>query len=524
MHLLFFLLKGKISTKKINITTKDIIWSRFLYLYNEKAIDDVLLELPEKKVLKETNERHFKEELMQMGKNIRKKATWGMVLLLILLSLSACGGNNENSPTPTAKPAETTKAEETAKAEETPKPAEEPKVTGDLEIQYFVGGYGDAWWKEVIGEFKAKYPDVKIKESAGSQINEQMKPRWIQGNPPDVVYIDGAGSNETQMVQDDQLMDITEWVKTAKNVDGENLIDPLIAPPQDYNGKNFTIPLVFGSWGTFYDDALFKEKGWDVPADWDSFLATSEKIKAAGINPYIHTGKYPYYVVGGLLNSGFVSENSDNPQILKDQEAAKEGSFNNDAVSNTLKKLVDMRDKGYFDNASYGMNHTDSQMLFLQHKDAMIPNGLWLENEMSKDVPSGFTFGFIPSVMQKAGGKYVAIPYTSNIAIAKKAKNPDAAKAFVEFIFTKKAAVRWAELTGALMNVKADLESSGASNVVKTAMKYFNGSDTIVAPVFKLNSDLEQAENDATIALLQKKITPEEWMDRMEKAAAKVRK
>ncbi len=183
-----------------------------------------------------------------------------------------------------------------------------------------------------------------------------------------------------------------------------------------------------------------------------------------------------------------------------------------------------MRGKGYFDNASFGMSHTDSQMLFLQHKDAMIPNGLWLENEMKKDVPEGFKFGFIPSVMQKPGGKFVAIPYTSNIAIAKKAKNPDAAKAFIEFIFTKQAAVRWAELTGALMNVKADLESSGASDVVKTAMKYFNGSDTIVAPVFKLAADIEQAENDATIALLQGSITPEEWMDRMEKAAAKIRK
>lgn len=72
------------------------------------------------------------------------------------------------------------------------------------------------------------------------------------------------------------------------------------------------------------------------------------------------------------------------------------------------------------------------------------------------------------------------------------------------------------------MNVKADLESSGASDVVKTAMKYFNGSDTIVAPVFKLAADIEQVENDATIALLQGSITPEEWMDRMEKAAAKI--
>lgn len=459
-----------------------------------------------------------------MNINLRKKATGGIALMLVAMSLAGCGGGSKEGSQPTPDPQPSTKTETETPKEETKDPqTEEPKITGDFEIQYFVGGYGDAWWKEMLGEFQKKYPDLKIKESAGSQINEQMKPRWIQGNPPDVVYIDGAGSNETQMVKDDQLMDITDWVKQAKNVDGEALTEPLIAPPQDYGGKNYTIPLVFGSWGTFYDETLFKEKGWDVPKDWDSFMAVSEKIKAAGINPYIHTGKYPYYIVGGLLNTGFVSENGDNPQILKDQEASKEGSFKNDAVAKTLKKLVDMRDKGYFDNASFGINHTDSQMLFLQHKDAMIPNGLWLENEMKKDVPQGFKFGFIPSVMQNTGGKYVAIPYTSNIAIAKKAKNPEAAKAFIEFIFTKKAAVRWAELTGALMNVKADLESSGASDVVKTAMKYFNGSDTIVAPVFKLNADLEQAENDATIALLQKTITPEEWMERMEKAAAKSR-
>lgn len=458
-----------------------------------------------------------------MKKALTKSAALGMASLLCALSLAGCGGAPAAKPADTAKPGEAAKPADGAKPANGTKPADGAKIAGDFEIQYFVGGYGDSWWKEVIGEFQKKYPDLKIKQSAGSQINDQMKPRWIQGNPPDVVYIDGAGSNEAQMVKDDQLMDISDWVKTAKNVDGDKLTDQLIAPPQDFNGKNFTIPLVFGSWGTFYDEALFKKNGWTVPTDWDSFLATSEKIKASGMNPYIHTGKYPYYIVGGLVNSGFVSENGDNPQILKDQEAAKEKAFKNDAVAKTLQKLVDMRDKGYFDNASFGINHTDSQMLFLQRKDAMIPNGLWLENEMKKDVPADFKFGFLPSVMQKPGGKSIAIPYTSNIAIAKKAKNPEAAKAFVQFIFTKKTATRWAELTGAIMNVKADLEATSASGVVKSAMKYFNSSNTIVAPVFKLNADLEQAENDATIALLQKKITPDEWMDRMEKAAAKVR-
>lgn len=207
----------------------------------------------------------------------KKKAALSLVMMSIVLSLAGCGGGTNGAEAPA--PEKTTAATQTepAKTDE-PKP-EEPKVAGDLEIQYFVGGYGDGWWKEVIGEFKKKYPDVNIKESAGSQINEQMKPRWIQGNPPDVVYIDGAGSNETQMVLDDQLMDITDWIKDASNVDGEPLTSNLIAPPQDYSGKNYTIPLVFGSWGTFYDETLFTEKGWDVPKDWDSFLATSEKSK-----------------------------------------------------------------------------------------------------------------------------------------------------------------------------------------------------------------------------------------------------
>ncbi len=42
---------------------------------------------------------------------------------------------------------------------------------------------------------KQLIPDLKIKEHAGPKINDQNKPRWIGGNPPDFVYIDGPGLN-----------------------------------------------------------------------------------------------------------------------------------------------------------------------------------------------------------------------------------------------------------------------------------------------------------------------------------------
>ncbi|MBH5318914.1 extracellular solute-binding protein [Paenibacillus sp. GSMTC-2017] len=454
-------------------------------------------------------------------KNVKKKSVFvTLVLLLAVSMLAACSGANKNTekPVATATPAS---SETTATKEPEGTPA---GLTGEFEVQYFVGGYGDKWWKHVLAEFQKANPELKITETAGSQINEQMRPRWIQGSPPDFVYIDGAGSNEAQMVTDNQLLDLTSFLKEAKNKDGKALLDIAIGQPTDYSGKNFTMPLVFGSWGTFYDKAWFAAQGWEKPTDFESFLAVGEKIKATGVSPYIHTGVYPYYINGGLLNSAIVSENGGDGSIISRMASLEEGVFKSEPIMKALDKIVQLRDKGFIDPGSIALNHTDSQMAFLQHKAAFIPNGLWLENEMSKDVPAGFEFDFIPSVLQDKGEKYVAIPYTASVAIAEKAKNPEAAKAFLQFIFTEQFAVDWAEMTGAIMNVKADLESSSAGPVVKTAMKYFNSPDLVVAPALIVNADVEKALQDGIIALLDKRITPAEWGERMEKAAAAARK
>ncbi|MFX3635787.1 MAG: ABC transporter substrate-binding protein [Candidatus Pristimantibacillus sp.] len=445
--------------------------------------------------------------------------------IMLLVFTMACGGNNGGNKTANAtkEPAPTTEA--TKAPEESATPAAPAGLTGDFEIQYFVGGYGDAWWKEVIDGFQKANPDLKIKQSAGPKINDQMKPRWIQGDPPDVIYIDGAGANERIMIDDDQLMDITDFLATATNADGEKLTDIVISQAANYDGKNFSLPLVFGSWGLFYDKALFKEKGWAVPTDWSSFMAVSQQIKDSGaMSPLIHTGVYPYYINGGLLDSAVVAANGGDASILTKQAKSEEGAFSTPAVKAALEKIVEMRDKGFIDKGSVALNHTDSQAQWLQHKAAFIPNGLWVENEMKKDIPAGFEFGFIPSVAQNAGENNIVIPYTSVIAVAKEAKNPEAAKAFLSYAFTKQNAVRWAELTGAIMNVKADLNSSSAGQVVKDATAFFNAPNTTVAPVEVLNGDVDKVKNDSMIALSTGKIDPEEWMKRLEAATAKVRK
>ncbi|GGD53328.1 carbohydrate ABC transporter, N-acetylglucosamine/diacetylchitobiose-binding protein [Paenibacillus nasutitermitis] len=443
-------------------------------------------------------------------------------LLMLMIVLAGCGGSND--PGGSNKPSEPASEPAPSDSQSNTNTDSGPKIAGELEIQYCVGGYGDAWQKSTIAQFKEKYPDVTIKESAGPKINDQMKPRWIQGDPPDLVFIDCAGGLDVPTaIKDGQLMDITEWFKTAENVDGELISSLLITQPQVFDGKSYTIPNVFGSWGTFYDAALFKKNNWAVPTDFDSFLAVSEQIKAAGITPYIHTGVYTGYFMGGFFFPAAVSANGDDPSVLQDIADMKEGVFKSEPVMKALQQVVTMRDKGFIDKASIALNHTDSQIQFVQHKDAFIPNGLWVENEMKKDTPEGFEFAMIPSIGQAPGGKYIANPYSTVLAVASKAKNPEAAKAFIQFMYTKKAAIEWAELTGSLMNFKVDLAGTKASPLSISASKYYSDPNLVVLPNFTNNADLNKEMENAMIALTDNKLTPEEWADRVEKAAAKLR-
>ncbi|SFJ84402.1 N-acetylglucosamine transport system substrate-binding protein [Paenibacillus sp. UNC496MF] len=473
--------------------------------------------------------------------NKKTYAAMGAAVLLASLSLAGCGSNNNgggndaaSTNNGTATNGGTTNGGSTNAGATNGDAAnaggtnagttDTPKLTGDFEIQYFVGGYGDKWWTKVIDDFQKANPDLHVKALGGPKINEQNKPRWIGGNPPDFVYIDGPELNDRQMVEDGQLEDLTDWIKDAKNVDGDKILDMLAQQPQQYDGKIYNIPLVLNSWGIFWNKALFKEKGWQEPQDFQQFLDVSDKIKAAGVTPFIHTGKYPYYINGAFLYPAIVSANNGDYTVLQDMAANKLEAFGSDAVKTALGKIVTLRDKGFIDKASIQINHTDSQMLFLQNKDAFIPNGLWLPNEMSKDIPQGFDFGFIPSITQDAGQKIVANTSTATVAVAKNAKNKDAAKAFLQFVFSKAQASQWAELSGAPSNIKGDISASNAPNFVKDAAKYLTDPNTVVIPTITFNADVDKAMQDATDALTIGKIDPDGWIKRVTDVVKKVAK
>ncbi|WP_438266925.1 ABC transporter substrate-binding protein [Halobacillus salinus] len=449
---------------------------------------------------------------------MRKGMSWFLLVVLMVFGLlvgCAPGASSDDG-------GEDAEGEEPATDEN----AEDGEISGELEIQYFVGGYGDSWWKEVIGDFQEEYPDVTITEHAGPNINEEMRSRWVSDDPPDVVYIDGAGSSETQMVEDGQLMDMTEWLSSVELEDGSKLEESFIVDPATYDGSIYSLPLVFDTWGTWYDNAWFEENDWTVPSDFPSFMETMGQIKEdEGIAPFVTTGQYPYYFLRGVLYPAFGAAGGD--ELLTDVIEGKEGAWTSEPVMNVMKKVEEMQKAGYIDDGFGALNHTQSQMNFLLHDNAFIPVGFWLPNEMANDTPDDFEYGFIPSPMQDEGEPGAIVPDLRPLAIAEKAENPEAAKAFVEFVFTKEYAKSFSEHTGAIMNLQGvDLASSDeVPEFLKKANEMINDPEQvqIYQKPHPMSASLETPISNSLVSLMLGNISAEEFAEEAEKAASEYR-
>ncbi|MFS0877114.1 extracellular solute-binding protein [Solibacillus isronensis] len=462
----------------------------------------------------------------------KRKQTWFLVALMSLMLLLVACSNDEESNSDTEGNSSTEQS--TTPSDNTSTESTGDGLSGTLEIQYFVGGYGDGWWKQVIGDFQKQHPDLEIVEHAGPNINTEMNTRWISETPPDVVYIDGAGASETQMIAEGQLMDISEFAKGIKLENGTPLLDSFISPAEEVDGgKIYSLPLVFDTWGTWYDTKWFEENGWEVPTDFDSWISSMEKIKAdTKIAPFVTTGQHTQYFHRGVLNPAFAAAGGE--ELLNDLNNGVIEAWKKPETLEVLKKVEKIAKAGVIDSGFAAYNHTQSQMNFLMHKNAYIPVGFWLPNEMKNDTPDSFEFGFTPTPMNDPGQPLALVPDIRTIAIAEKAKNPEAAKAFLEFIFTEEYAQAFAESTGAIMNMK-DVDLSSNTNVqdfLKNINEMINNPGAVHtykrytpdAEMQKIAVEITNEIKLLIIDILLGEITAEEFVDKMVKKAEELRK
>ena len=385
-----------------------------------------------------------------MKRKLVKILTLACATIIASSAFIGCG-NKEEKPTEEAKPS-TENAEGSG----------EKRV---LEIAIFEGGFGKEYWEACIEAFEAENPDVEIKMEANPKIGEIIRPRLSSDNAPDFIYLSSNDNSgvANALIKSKSLVDLTDvFEREDPDNPGQKLKDkilpgfldtPLTAPYGD--GKVFLAPLYYNVTGLWYNKALFREKGWEVPETWDEFFELGKKAKEEGLALYTYQGQIPGYNEAILFPS---IANAAGEDALNDIFNYKEGAWTNPKVKDALNIFQRIADEDMLLNGTVGMTLTQAQVEFLNGNAVFLPCGGWLEEEMKDAVPEGFEFGFIaPPPFEKGDDRYVTT-MLEQMYIPANSDQIDLAKDFLAFQYTDKMVQKNAEIANAVVPVKGSIE------------------------------------------------------------------
>lgn len=357
-----------------------------------------------------------------------------LVIILVASTLSGCGASPQTTGTsPVASNAGTT----TASSPDSKGDAS--AVSGKLEVAVFSNGdIMDRFWNTAVEEFKAAYPNVDVTLIANPKIEEQIRPRIVAGNVPDLYYMGGTSNmDEAALTADGKFMKLNEFLDTAPAIGYDGLVkDNLQVKLFNKNGDDvYGVSFAYGVQGYYYNVGMAEKYGWNPPKNWEEFLELAPKIKEKGIYPIIHQGKYPDYLGYSLMQTGIATLAG--KELLVRMGNLDVEAYKSEVVLSAYKKYEVLRDNDWTPKSALSLTHTEAQMEWLQDKAFLIPCGNWLESEMAADIPDNFKLSFKPTFWFEGNKTPVYNASSARISVFKDAKNPEAAKGFLRVLYSK---------------------------------------------------------------------------------------
>ncbi len=395
----------------------------------------------------------------------------------------------------------------------------------DLEVVSFQGGFGIEFFQKAAKEYEAKHAGVHITVTGGPRVWEQLRPRFANGTPPSLTW-PGWGMDYWALIYDKQVFPLDDALKTPA-ADGKTVwkdtFDASLLKLGEYQGKQYELPYHYNIMGWWYNPDTFAKHGWKVPKTFKELVDLCPKIKAAGMAPITYQGMYPDYTIKGFLFPWAISVGG--IKAADDAQSLVPGAWKSDAFLQAAKMVKQLRDSGFFEDGASGLSHTQSQTDFLAGKAAFIPCGTWLESEMRKTMPPGAKMAFmLPPVVDGGKGDPSAIMIgIEPWIIPTGGSNHDLAIDFYKYMTSLDKAKQFITECGTLTAIKGSDQVTLPPLLVEPA-RLFRESKTVYSIQFDTwYSTLGTESKNAMAALLNGSNTPEQFVDRLEAAAEKVR-
>ncbi|GAA4838485.1 ABC transporter substrate-binding protein [Kitasatospora terrestris] len=368
--------------------------------------------------------------------------------------------------------------------------------------------------KALAQAFHAKHPNITVdfQYTGPDDYDKSLNLKLSSDQAPDLALLNKLGTtvkaNLVRSLDDyakaygwDAKYSSTELDQWRASDDGKQL----------GTGHLWAGPAGFSVVGVFYNKDIAAKLGITPPTTRAEFDAALAKAKAAGELPV---------QLGNLQgHSSFIVQSI----VDATDGAAKTSDWVNGKAGATIKTpggtaaattLADWAKKGYLPDGANGTDLPGSVAEFTKGKGLFLFNGSWDAQVIDKAAHGKTGFLTFPGESGKATGIGTSVAY----AIPAKAKNPDLAAAFLDFMNTPEAAQIQFD-TGFLPVAHADTVKGAEGNVMNEVAKGWaavNKDNGLVN--FFANTDATMGDTLTSQGqqLIGGKIGPEQYLDALQ--------
>ena len=460
---------------------------------------------------------------------MKMKKTLSLLLAsaLSLSLLAGCGGAPQTPPAQSNPPAGgSSTSQGDASTPEAPK--------GPIKVAALASAYEEThpgMWQEVCDAFTAE-TGIEVELIVDKALEDVIGPSMQGGDYPDVVLLaTGREKGLTeQFIKDKNIADITDVLSMTVPGESAKVSDKIVPGFTDTSitnpygdGKTYLAPMFYSPCGLFYNAGLFAEKGWTVPTTWDEMWALGDKAAAEDIALFTYptTGYFDTFFPTLLYSAG-------GPEFFNQAMNYAEGVWDTPEAKqcfDVMSKLASYTAKVTPAQAN-DSDFTQNQQLILDNKALFMPNGTWIVGEMAEAPRAdGFQWGMC-ALPGGGAGTSASYCWLEQAWVPAQAPNLDAAKMFVAFLYSDKAAEIFAK-GGAAQPITGITDGMEGDNKIFYSI-YDNGASAVMggfaayASVPGLGS-VREVFFDPFNSLVNGSLTADQWVADIKAASDQMR-
>ncbi|QQE12964.1 extracellular solute-binding protein [Planctomycetota bacterium] len=309
--------------------------------------------------------------------------------------------------------------------------------------------------KQLVREFEAEHPDIKVKRLHANDYDTKLKTMLAAGTPPDLFYL--RYEDVSEYADTDMIVNLTPFIeKDREKNNGYAMTDdfyPILIDAFRFDkeaqlqgqGDLYGIAKDFTTWIMYVNLDLFKQAGVEVPYDgwtWNEYRAAMKKIRALSDSEDVNKQYY-----GGVLKTW--------PTVVRNLLWTNGGDYfggenRNDFTKVTLgepqaqEMLNLIRAMRMDDDSVYnptGISQSEDDMFRRGKIGSIGPLGRWMTPQYRKITE--FDWDVVP---MPYGTQPISDIATVSWAIASGTQHPDEAYTLLKFLCGKKGQTLTSEL------------------------------------------------------------------------------